>query len=298
MAKADVASCITNLRSENLSTAAKAFRENSERIAMLSALPFVLVTLGHARVRHQLVAIEILSHGDVARRYLESPESRAAISQKIQERLTGPEDAETLLDEASEIFMELFDKPELAAAYDALILSNVANAWSMYESLARDAWISALNACPIPLGHAALRNLPGEGEELARKQVSLGFLAKFGFDLRSVLGSVLASKFDFTSAQGIGVAYRAAFGEQPELSSILSAALLERLEATRHVIVHSAGWVDAEFCRRVSSPPPLGTRLTLTRQELDSFIDAVETTGCALLRFLDDWLEHHRNVGA
>jgi hypothetical protein len=88
--------------------------------------------------------------------------------------------------------------------------------WTALECLAGDLWESSLNDL-TELGHKALASIPADAtddkSDLSRRQINVGLAARYGFDLRHSLGTVLKSKFDFSSFDGIEEAYKQAFGE-------------------------------------------------------------------------------------
>jgi hypothetical protein len=120
--------------------------------------------------------------------------------------------------------------------------------------------------------------------------VPVSLLAKYGFNLRKKLGTVLRTKFDFTSVAGIRQAYKAAFADHETLARILVDPKLMHLEATRHLIVHRGGLVDEEFIRRTGSTFPIGQAIPLDEEEIASLLDAMKTAGCGLLAFVDECL--------
>jgi len=65
--------------------------------------------------------------------------------------------------------------------------------------------------------------------------------------LRGCLGSVLRSKFDFSSFDGIAAAYERAFGPSQRLQDL--AGSLKRIEQVRHLIVHRGGITDERFLK-------------------------------------------------
>jgi hypothetical protein len=109
------------------------------------------------------------------------------------------------------------------------------------------------------------------------------------------LGTVLASKFDFTSASGINEAFMVAFNRDPGLEKILATQGLQRLEAARHLVVHRGGQVDADYLRRTGKSVQLGHQLDITANELGEHARSIRDAGTELLRYVDNWL---LNTGA
>jgi hypothetical protein len=132
----------------------------------------------------------------------------------FKERLEG-ERINDLVDGAYQLRRYTMSRPDLYSASRAILLAALTTAWTASECLAADAWENVLNENPS-FRVSALRaegELDGALEGLDRKSISVGPVAKYGFDLRKSMGSLLRRKFDFTSVRGIAKAYDAAFGE-------------------------------------------------------------------------------------
>jgi hypothetical protein len=111
--------------------------------------------------------------------------------------------------------------------------------------------------------------------------------AKYNFDLRGCLGSVLKSKFDFTSFDGIAEAYLKAFGECKELQEL--GKDLKRLEQVRHLIVHRGGLVDEKFVYLTKMKVRPDTVLFIRVEEVRDYMLATTLGSLALLRTVDNW---------
>ena len=180
-----------------------------------------------------------------------------------------------------------------------LILGAISNCWTAFETLAADAWEVLVNSRSAELAQSTIGALPpgAESLDLSRRQVSVGFLAKYDLNLKGKLGSVLRSKFDFTRVQGIREAYRPIF-QKDVLGSAADPSKLAILEATRHLIVHRAGIVDEEFKRRTGSRARVGSPLRLQGDTAQQLIGSAIEAGCRLLEACDDWVRKGRPATA
>lgn len=143
----------------------------------------------------------------------------------------------------------------VASSIQSIFFACALYAWASFESVVKDLWIAAVNARPVQLGERALTEIPDERKEassLTRKQISVGLLARCGFDLRFCLGTLLADKYEFTGLPGMRAAYFSAFADDTRLKSIFNKPILNELEATRHLIAHRAGIVDEEFRKKTN----------------------------------------------
>jgi hypothetical protein len=181
--------------------------------------------------------------------------------------------------------------PMLASSMQVLYSAAVSGSWTAFECLAGDLWAAALNEYPLPLAQAAFSCLDTpEAGELTGKQISVGLAAKYGFDLRRSLGTLLKPKFDFTSVRGTQKAYKVFISSDDVLQNIFEDPVLSELEATRHLIVHSASKVDEEYKKRSGSTLEAGMRLTFTEEKTVEFARASQMAGFHLLAFVNDWL--------
>jgi hypothetical protein len=198
-----------------------------------------------------------------------------------------------LLETAKRQIADLLKDKHVASALRALTLARIVFGWTAFECLAVDGWETALNESTVGLGQPAFKHITigsGADEGITARHVPVSLLAKYGFDLRKKLGTVLRTKFDFTSVAGIRQAYKTAFADQEKLARILVDPKLTHLEATRHLIVHRGGLVDEEFIKRTGSSFPIGRAIPLDEEEIASLLDAMKTAGCGLLAFVDECL--------
>jgi hypothetical protein len=136
--------------------------------------------------------------------------------------------------------------------------------WTAFECVAGDVWEVAVNVEPGGLWKTA-------SEE---KTLGVATLAKYGFDLRACLGTVLKSKFDFTGVSGIRKAYLKTFGDSPVVEKALNDPNLSFLEACRNVVAHKAGIIDEMFLKRVQRTGrvyTVGSKLEIDRSTLTTF---------------------------
>ncbi len=123
--------------------------------------------------------------------------------------------------------------PFLNSSMQVLYSAAISASWTAFECLAADLWAASLNEYPQPLAQAALGSLdPQDTGELTGKQISVGLAARYGFDLRHCLGTLLKPKFDFTSVKGIQKAYKVFVPSDGFVQRIFAEVLLSELEAT------------------------------------------------------------------
>jgi hypothetical protein len=187
----------------------------------------------------------------------------------------------------------------LKTSMEVLYRAGVSESWTALECLATDLWVTSLNEEPTTLAQTAISAVETqEPAELTSKHIPVGLAARYGFDLRHCLGTVLKSKFDFTGVSGIQKAYKVFVPNDEFIQKVLAQPELGELEATRHVIVHRAGRVDEEYRRRTGSHLPIGQVLTFTLEQSENFSYVSAHAGTGLLAFVNDWLVKKKAVGA
>jgi hypothetical protein len=187
------------------------------------------------------------------------------------------------------MFTEMLEKDEigLRGTYDALLKSSIVWIWCSFEVLMRELWKQALNEGGKELGNVVIKKLPeqtGGSSKIQGKYVRLDYLAKYNYDLSKDLGSVLMSKFDFTSLSGIYEAYNCAFPKSENIKEALRSEKLGEAEVTRNVIVHNAGIIDDDFCKRTSTRlDEKGSSLRLNNRKVCEYGNAVIDVAIAVM---------------
>jgi hypothetical protein len=160
--------------------------------------------------------------------------------------------------------------------------------WTAFECVAVDLWESALNENALPAAQRVLSSLPKDGTEddgLSGQHVRVGLAAKYGFDLRRCMGTLLKSKFDFTSVDGIVKAYTRAFETCDALNSL--EGQLKELEQTRNLIVHRGGIVDEKFLSLAKVRARRGAMLRVELPQVASYVRATILGAAGLLEMVD-----------
>jgi hypothetical protein len=286
------ASCADNAQSEILTKVAKSFSINAKDILGLLSLPLILVSVGVAENRRTaLFAKAIVSTKNVSR-WEKSEVARQEVENEVQRLFADMNVSNPVVGEATNQLQHLLAFNEVNSSARFLLLAAISSAWTALECLAKDLWVVSLNSRPINLAHRAFQSISFDGatDGLTGRSITVGLLARHGFDLRSCLGTLLSSKFDFSGMKGIREAYFAAYGKSPELENILANKDLETLEAIRHLIVHRGGIIDAEFKRRAKPDAVEGELLALDGKIVSNLTNGAIHAGCDLLEFVDEWL--------
>lgn len=182
--------------------------------------------------------------------------------------------------------------PEWHSAITLLKSTALISAWTVFETVSKDVWTIAINARPMIYGQPTFKNIQDKCDEggLSAKTISVGLAARYGFDLRACLGTLLSDRFAFTSVDGITKAYSASFKDISSIKTFLTELTLTELEKTRNLLVHRAGYIDETFKRLTGNSQPVGSELALSDEMLERNIKASFAATKAILEFVDKLL--------
>ena len=293
----------SRIRNRSLLPVAAAFKESVETVDFLKITPHALLSHGYAEAASfeffwKLAKTDDIHASSDIHDVTSAYEDWFSRVRRRVETVAATEGAQKefrkhLWETANRQIATLLKDKQVASALRSLTLARVVLGWTAFECLAVDGWETALNESTVGLGQPAFKHISmesGSDEGITARHVPVGLLAKHGFDLRRKLGTVLRTKFDFTSVAGIRQAYKAAFEDHDTLTQILVDPKVMHLEATRHLIVHGGGLVDEEFVRRTGSTFPIGQAIPLDEEEIASLLDAMMTAGSRSLIFVDESL--------
>lgn len=172
--------------------------------------------------------------------------------------------------------------PLLRESYNNLGLNALVNSWTIFEAFAKDLWVYCLNNYPKKYLFNLLKNSKDTEQEIegiSGKNITIGLLAKYDFDISKNLGDLLSSKYDFTSVRGIKKAYKDLFALKDNEVLFFDNSNLAQLEITRHLLVHSAGVIDSDYLNRTTKKNEiLKDKISLTTEETSDLINAgIET---------------------
>ena len=289
LATDEVEACVRDLKVPEVISCGANFANSANTVLHLFALPIVLAGMGAMEVLASTTAIMAAS----AMKKSNPTDDRAEISdlkQKFRESVHGSRANEKMTDLAEMLVAHAVASPKFAPAGQTLLYAGVVFGWTAFECLAGDLWTASVNARPSAVMREILDDTDGPHPDgMTSKSISVGLLARYNFDLRSHMGTILKGKFEFTNVDGIRRAF-AALGADPILTKRLVDPDLRNFEAARHLIVHKGAVVDERFRGRVPHGPAVGSILAVDGAELSRLLNAGLFAGCELLRFVDRWL--------
>ena len=103
---------------------------------------------------------------------------------------------------------------QMEEAYKSLLYSGLIWAWISFEVFASDLWEAVVNTATGKVRSRILHSISA-----ARPSVKIDHIAKYDYDLRGRLGTIMKDSCDFTSLDGIQKAYKVIF---PKSQSIMA----------------------------------------------------------------------------
>ena len=205
------------VKSPEIKARSVAYARSAKEISSLLLLPVILPVFSVCQ--HHVQQLIDAAIEEIPRHRLKPKEAenlKAEVNSQVTAKLKEQQTIDAVTATGRE-HLELVMKQDVAvrSSVQTLLYAGALYGWAMFESLAKDLWVAAVNARPVELGQQALQRLPGDRADggISSKSISLGQLAARGFDLRNCLGPMLAEKYDFTSNNGMRQAYVAAFGK-------------------------------------------------------------------------------------
>ncbi len=175
---------------------------------------------------------------------------------------------------------ELLSGDDVATATKELLRQSVVLTWGALEALATDLFISALNEAPR-LSFTLLEDEP------AKKRFALKdffrILENWGFDLSHHMGDILAAHCRLDDLPTIKALFNALLPDNEQLRAALSKDALWKLYQRRNLIVHRGATVDRIFLEKTGENLPIGSRLTVSSDELLNYLQVVRETGAEMI---------------
>lgn len=274
-------SCTSSLATEALSSSASAFTSNIRAIFHLLGMPHIVSAYSQGYAATQALQF---AETFLADKSLFGEDLRAEFDSKSEQGDVGPVN----------VIPDLLTDDDLGvrvALESQLSLVTVA-VWTALETLGHDVWVEAVNSFPEPLARYALTKQGEETRGSEPKSIRANWLTKYGFDLRTRMGTVLAddeARFRFGSPDQIIKSYKAIIKEPKEVEGMWAEISkdLNLLNLTRNLIAHRAGMVDERFNKQAKLGLPLGKRLPLTNDNVHQFVTLTVIAGCKLLTLCD-----------
>lgn len=275
---------VKELKNEEIAMLGLFFEENVKSSQDLIMLPFLVACVGarktvaaSARAVCEIEALNKLNSGGARA----TKEDIDKIVAQVVGNLSKNDDAiDAFTRQAySDMVQALNDnksKKERDSVYRLFSAATIAS-WTAFECLAADLWVEAMNSCPSKFA------------PLAASKIDMPQLVRNKFEVSNVMGTILASSFDFTGVMGIVAAYKTIF-EHFEPDFYKDNKTLKTLEKKRHILVHRLGRVDEKFNADTNQKLPIGSLIKCELGDLITDINVVIDSGCKLLRTVDAYV--------
>lgn len=260
----------------------QAFAATLARLNRAAILPYRMAWIGEAHVNHERIqaaaaiqALERLTPGkddltkqavplrdqitdETFRRFLKSEEGAKALEEGAVDRLA---------------WSAGLGDGYLARAGEDLLLQSVTVAWAAVETFCTDTIRAVLNERPNDLKLLA-------ADEDAKRRISktkwnLLELLDLGLDLTASVGDVVLSENDLSDQASLKAVLLPLFGSPDELRAALASSDLYTLNKLRNVLAHRGGVADAKFERETAGRWKAGALVSVTVQDLGSFVRAI-----------------------
>jgi hypothetical protein len=265
--------CLEKLIDQELKRLLGNYLINIEQILGSLAVPLFLMSHGLKSVRY----FQYWLQGAIATKNVgkeKSEKGKAEIEEYIQSKFKQEKEIHAV-DAKKEIEKLRVEAPFLDNAFKKEELNTIVNSWTMFEATIKDLWIYCLNTHPNIFLFNVLKSDTQDIEGITGKNISIGLLAKYNFDISKKLGEILVAKYDFTTVNGIKKSYKDLFNMKDSELSVFDDENLLQLEIMRHLIVHNAGKIDSDYLKRTTrKDEKLGDRVLLTEQQLCDYCNS------------------------
>jgi hypothetical protein len=197
-------------------------------------------------------------------------------------------------------------------ALQASMMSYVTTGWTIIETMSGDLWENALNLHPSSLANLAgspkrlrggqINKSAAQSAAKESKSVPLDEISKHGYNVANKMGSILRSRFNFSTLEGIREAYASAFEKNSaEIDRAITDKSLDALSAIRNVIVHRDAQADQEYIKKtkflsVLPAATIGQHLLLDGEIVVRLLKPAVAAANQLLLAVDNWLVKARST--
>lgn len=270
-----------------------AFRHNLQSVVATVGFPLTLASnathdrrfqLFHLAEKIRSLKIQDSPEGDVAAAADDSSQNEAAVHtarRKFMSFVGSTEGQTALAQEACFFLSTALDAQDVQVAAAELLRQGTVLVWGTFEVLARDLFVSYLNA--VPSAAATLTENPVTKRKFEIKSIAFERLARHDFDISRKMGSLLIELNDLGDLGTIKDTYLCLFSQAQALRTALESRELWILNQRRHLIVHRRSTVDSAYLANTGESFAIGSTLAVTPDQLEEYIRIVGTAGIAML---------------
>jgi hypothetical protein len=267
-----------------LAEVGKVFQQNLAALDTVASIPFSLIQNAvlsrrfHAFATAERIRLLPLSADEEIQNSDQIADERA--HSRLNEELSTKEGTQEVLNAVLTDLAHTLTTPEISMAADELLRQGTVIAWSSLEVLASDLAVAAVNANPKLASKLMTDN---DTKSYFPKGISPEELDEHAFDLKGSMGTVLfADRRPDTIEKMRNVFSVLLPGSDAQRR--LRDTNLWILSQRRNLIVHKRGVIDRGYLSKTPDNATTGSRLVVTRFDLDHYVDAVQSAGVALLQ--------------
>jgi hypothetical protein len=166
----------------------------------------------------------------------------------------------------------------ISTAAVELMVQTLVSTWAVFENFSRAFIIAWINADPRRA--KPLLASPDLKDYFGRQVVDFEVIGEHGFDLTGSMGTILFRGRRLDHLGVIRSATKALFND-PNVREALGESLW-MLNQRRHLFIHKRGLVDDEYLQRTGDATPLGYRLSITSEDVEHYLIAVQKAVVAI----------------
>lgn len=289
--------CKSSLKNPLMIPIAENFHNGYESITNTLLFPYYLIIIGEHKVKYAiektLFTSKVVSH----KHPIDSIEYQNAIkgfSKVMSEQLKNSHTTKETINALEALNALMIENEYVRKAMHSLYLNTASNVWTIFESIFKDLWITMLNSFPNRLINNITNNLKKDDNQggIIGKSIQISLLAKYDFQVKQQLGTILSQKFDFTSLYGIKDSFEKLFqNEKLDFEHVKNDDLFE-LEILRHLIVHKAGKVDEDYLKKtkINKEKKIDDLIELDELTLTLYINSAIRVVSKSIKQIDNWI--------
>lgn len=269
----EIEKCFVHITNQELKRLIVNYKAVIEQLLGSLAVPLLLMSHGLRSVKY----FQYWLQGAVATKNVgkeKTIKGKVEIEKYIQRKFK--EEKEINIEDAKKEIARLrAQMPLLDDAFQNNALNTLVNCWTIFEATVKGIWILCLNAYPKLFLFNVLNRNSQDIDGIFGKNISIGLLAKYNFNISNNIGDILVNKFDFTTTSGIKKSFKDLFALKDEELDFFNNDNISQLEITRHVIVHNAGIIDNDYLKRTNRVgEKLNDRVTLSTEQLSDYCNS------------------------
>ncbi|UZK70067.1 hypothetical protein OKW76_03160 [Sphingomonas sp. S1-29] len=276
---------VLSAQNDDLTNCIRDASEGLQSVISAATLPFQL-TLESVQQRHfdrHLAAERIRSLEDVpfGEQPSEQQEQKALdiARRKMREFIDSKEGTNSIRDSVVYEMNRSLTSSNISSAAKEMMVQTLVSTWAVFEHFASSFVVAWLNH--DPRRSRLILSAPELKAYFGKQVVDIEAIDDHGFDLSRSMGSVIFRGRRLDNLTILRAVINAIFDEE-YLRNALGNELW-MLNQKRHLFVHKRGLIDQEYLQRTGDKVTLGHRLSLSSNDIKTYIAAVQKAIVAIV---------------